>query len=646
MPARLTSSIRTAVNFVCTIETCTTPDGGKLASMQDRDSTEYDYIVVGSGAGGGPVAANLAAAGMRVLLLEAGGDAEPANYQVPCFHPFATEDSALSWNYFVRHYANDAQQMLDEKFRRPRDGVLYPRSGTLGGCTAHNALIAIYPHNEDWDEIAEDMRDESWRAENMRKYFRRLEACRYRPLERFLSLFGWNPSRHGFRGWLDTEAAIPLTALDDSQLIDVLGEAAFKAVESLRHPIGKLERTIVGWGDPSDWRLVKDKFEGVCFTPLTTRNHARTGTRELLKATQNRHPANLTIATNSLATAVLFDGKTAIGVSYLDGPHLYEADSAYSADNPGTSRKAYAKREVILSCGSFNTPQLLMLSGIGPANDLRKLGINVLVDLPGVGANLQDRYEVGVVSRMKENWRALLDAKFDTSDRLYAEWAKSRDGLYTSNGAVLAIAKRSSPKQPLPDLFMFALLGKFTGYFPGFSLQIEQRHDYLTWAVLKAHTRNTAGRVTLRSTDPRVMPAIDFHYFDEGSDTKGEDLDAVVAGVEFVRGLKGTLADAIAEEEIPGPTVVSTDDIRNFVKNNAWGHHASSTCKIAPCSDGGVLDSNFRVYGTQNLRVVDASVFPKIPGFFIVVPVYMIGEKASDVILADAKGRKATVRSS
>jgi choline dehydrogenase-like flavoprotein len=287
-----------------------------------------------------------------------------------------------------------------------------------------------------------------------------------------------------------------------------------------------------------------------------------------------------------------------------------------------------------------------MLSGIGPADDLRQRGISVRVDLPGVGANLQDRYEVAVVNRMKQDWTVLLGADFDTADKIYAQWAASREGLYTSNGAVLGIAKRSSSKQPLPDLFMFALLGKFCGYYPGFSRQLAEHHDYLTWAILKAHTRNTAGRVTLRSTDPRAMPAIDFHYFDEGTDSEGEDLDAVVAGVKFVRELQGSLGDAIAEEELPGASIVSDDDIRGFIKDNAWGHHASCTCKIGPRSDGGVLDSNFRVYGTENLRVVDASVFPKIPGFFIVMSVYMIGEKASEVILADAKRTKAPESSS
>jgi choline dehydrogenase len=633
MNARPPSSTRTVVDCLSTID------------MHDREKAEYDYIVVGSGAGGGPVAANLANAGMRVLLLEAGGDAEPADYQVPCFHAFASEDPSLRWNYFVRHYADDARQRRDEKFVAERDGVLYPRAGTLGGCTAHNAMITIYPHNDDWNEIVKVTGDQSWRPDNMQKYFRRLEGCRYRWLDRLLSLFGWNPTRHGYRGWLCTEVAIPLATLGDARLVDVLTEYALSTVESLSHSLGTLKRDIFGWGDPNDWQLVKDDFEGLCFTPLATDNHARTGTREFLKASEKAHPRNLTIATNCLATEVLFDGKAAIGVRYLQGAHLYEADAAYDAGNSATQRAAYAKNEIILSCGAFNTPQLLMLSGIGPADHLQEHGITPRVNLPGVGANLQDRYEVGVVNRMKRDWEILQGANFDTEDPLYAQWAASRDGLYTSNGAVLGIAKKSSPEQSLPDLFMFALLAKFSGYYPGYSRQIADHHDYLTWAILKAHTRNTAGRVTLRSADPRAMPAVDFHYFDEGTDVEGADLDAVVAGVKFVRGLQKPLSDAIAEEELPGANVVSDDDLRDFVKDNAWGHHASCTCKIgAPSDRGAVLDSNFKVYGTENLRVVDASVFPKIPGFFIVVPVYMIAEKASEVILADAK-RTAPARS-
>jgi choline dehydrogenase-like flavoprotein len=163
--------------------------------------------------------------------------------------------------------------------------------------------------------------------------------------------------------------------------------------------------------------------------------------------------------------------------------------------------------------------------------------------------------------------------------------------------------------------------------------------------VLKGHTANAAGTVTLNSADPRDPPHVNFHYFEEGSDAKGEDLDAVVEGVKFVRLMTSELKERklIAEEEVPGERVQSPDQIREFVRNNAWGHHASCTCSIGPRGKGGVLSSDFRVHGTEKLRVVDASVFPKIPGFFIVSAVYMIAEKAADVILTDAR-RIATSR--
>lgn len=163
--------------------------------------------------------------------------------------------------------------------------------------------------------------------------------------------------------------------------------------------------------------------------------------------------------------------------------------------------------------------------------------------------------------------------------------------------------------------------------------------NYLTWAVLKAHTNNRAGEVTLRSADPRDTPEINFRYFEEGTPDGGQDLDSVLDGIRFVRLITAKLKEngSIAEEELPGEAVHSDEDLRKYVRNNAWGHHASCSCAIGPREQNGVLDSSFRVHGTKGLRVVDASVFPRIPGFFIASAVYMIGEKAADVILEDAK---------
>ena len=146
--------------------------------------------------------------------------------------------------------------------------------------------------------------------------------------------------------------------------------------------------------------------------------------------------------------------------------------------------------------------------------------------------------------------------------------------------------------------------------------------------------------MTLRSADPRETPRINFRYFEEGDDAKREDLDAVVEGIKFVRSTTAKLKrkGLIAEEEHPGDHIRSDGDLRDFVSRHAWGHHASCTCKIGADDDpDAVLDSSFRVRGVKGLRVVDASVFPKIPGFFIVMPIYMIAEKAADAILADAQ---------
>jgi choline dehydrogenase-like flavoprotein len=159
--------------------------------------------------------------------------------------------------------------------------------------------------------------------------------------------------------------------------------------------------------------------------------------------------------------------------------------------------------------------------------------------------------------------------------------------------------------------------------------------------VLKGHTNNRAGSVTLASPDPRVRPRIDFRYFEEGTDASGDDLRSVVEGVKLARRMTaGMKPELVAEEELPGDKVNGDAELAQFVRDHAWGHHASCTCAIGPEASGGVLTRDFKVHRTEGLRVVDASAFPRAPGLFIVSAVYMIAEKAADVIVAEAKRGK------
>ena len=628
-------------------------------------TTDYDYIVVGSGAGGGPLAANLARAGLKVLLMEAGGDSCSASdtgrymYEVPIFHGLSTEYKECAWNYFVRHYTDTAKQKLDTKFVTAEDGVWYPRAGTLGGCTAHNAMITVVPQDQDWDYIAQITKDPSWAGQKMRGYFEQLENCHYaaRPgtpaydaegvvssiTELFKHREDWRDWHHGhgFKGWLTTSEADPLLALKDKEVIALLLNGVWEVLrDHIGNPLLRLETRL----DPNDSRNCKDSPQGLSFTPLAVANGKRNGPREYLLQTQKEYPDNLTIQLGALTTKILFEGTRAIGVEFLEGRHLYKADpQATDQPAPGIPRQIRAKREVVVAAGAFNSPQLLMLSGVGPKEHLQKFGIPPVVDLPGVGQNLQDRYEVGVISKLRRPFELLEGASFappvlgQPVEPAFAEWEQGK-GLYASNGTLIGIIKKSSKDKVEPDLYIFGLPGTFKGYEPGYSAKFERYRDRFTWAILKAHTNNTAGRVSLRSNNPLDTPQVEFHYFTEGNDEKQADLDAVVNGVLFVRDMNKHLGALIGDEEWPGELANTPEKLRQFIQNEAWGHHASCTNKIGADNDPmAVLDSRFRVRNTQGLRVVDASVFPKIPGYFIVSAVYMISEKASEVIVADAK---------
>jgi choline dehydrogenase-like flavoprotein len=602
------------------------------------DQFDCDYIVVGSGAGGGTLAARLAEQGMDVILLEAGSDPRtlggadrfPGDYDIPAFHAFASENPAMAWNMFVEHYADPQQASRDPK--RVEDGVLYPRAGTLGGCTAHNAMIFLTAQPCDWNALAAETGDAGWGAANMARYQQRVEACRHRPVWRWLGRIGIRSTGHGWDGWLPIEKGTPRQALGDKRLrrlLETAGIAAGRRITGLR---AAFERLVRGALDPNDHRT--NGAEGLCYAPLANDRHCRVGTRERVLGVAARH--RLRVELDALATRVLFEGNAAVGVEYRKGRHLYRAHT-HPGREEGELRHLRARREVILAGGAFNTPQMLMLSGIGPRAELERHGVPVRIDLPGVGTNMQDRYEVCVRSELSRSWDSLKDVRYDAADPVGAMWNKDRDGIYISNGAALAFKRKSDPALSEADLFIFALLGSFKGYYPGYSKDLVTSPNVVSWAILKARTDNRAGTVRLRSADPRDPPLIQFHYFEEGSGTPGRDLRAVARGVDFVREVTAPLKrkGMIVGELDPGEGVTGKA-LEDWVRDNAWGHHASCTCPIGAAAAGGVLDSRLRVHGVRGLRVVDASIFPRIPGYFIVSAVYMAAERAADMILEDA----------
>lgn len=673
---------------------------------KDRGRTPIDFIVVGAGAGGAPLAARLAERGYTVLVLEMGPEkpdrppgAAVDTTEVPLLHPASTEDPRHSLRFFVKHFDHDPDRSRDWKkhpmpgdpppTRRDEEGIFYPRAQGVGGCTIHNAMITICGPPEDYDEIAEATGDESWRGERMRTYFQRVERCHYaRPSlwARFLSYLGfgtgWEDSRHGFRGWLDVTLASLLFVKRDRRLLRVVLGGVAGAARSGAERLGDLihaalrGRLFPGL-DPNHWETLRRSPEGVSRIPVAITPHGkRSSARERLlglRAPGSPHRERLLLRTGFCVTGVILEDDPACGpepratgVRCLHREHAYEADpnaretEAYPSESEEV--RLHCRREVLLCGGTFNTPQLLMLSGIGPPGHLQEKGVEPRVELPGVGLNLQDRYEVPIIATVTDRFRSLDGLNLSIPDpdsqlRRWIEYPRAsayRRGIYSTNGGLvgLFVRSRQEPDANQPDLFIFALAGYFGGYFVGYSrpeVQLRRRPSgdemysrTLTWLILKARTRNRDGYVRLQCSNPLRRPEINFNSFRMADDGRPDpDLEAIHEGVEVVDEIlgigerKGTIKQEARPDRYPGLESFG-GDVREWIRHTSWGHHACGTCRIGADDDEmAVLDSRFRVRKVSGLRVVDASVFPRIPGFFIVANVYTIAEKAADAIAED-----------
>ncbi|KAI0539816.1 GMC oxidoreductase [Xylaria digitata] len=612
----------------------------------------YEYVVIGSGPGGGPLAANLARRGHSVLLLEAGDDqGQNLNQKIPFFWPFASEDPSMRWDYFVKHYSNDEQAAKDPKmvWDTPngtiyvgldppkgsiQKGIWYPRAGTLGGCSGHNASAAVLPHDSDWEYIAEMTGDESWAPEKMRRYYERLERCHYLPK---------GTPGHGFDGWLEIDRSDPVAVTSNEPIVRSAIEVVGLAPGAETHGPTK--------GIAPDLNAIGgQRANGLYDFPLTmSKDGRRSGARNYLVATANARNLDgtkkypLHIKTRCFTTKVLFARQQyqpkgskprAIGVEFFEGESLYKADPRYDSRRTGVRKRVLASREVIVAGGTFNTPQLLMLSGIGPRTELERFDIPVIVDLPGVGSNLQDNYETSVVGRSPEAYSVFKEiGGGGPGDLFLAQWVKGF-GLYKGNAISFCVLKK--PKRSTEeDLFLFGTPGVFTGFYPGFSKAFTGDAHEWTWDVLQFRPHNSSGTVRLRSNDPFNVPEINF---DINNDPE-RDLIAIAEGVLLARENLHSVKAPVGPftDVTPPPTADTLGEIKEAIKAEAFGHHAASTCRIGAADDKmACLDSRFRVRGVDSLRVVDASVFPRAFGTFPTLPLYCVGEKACDVILEDA----------
>ncbi|KAG6915224.1 hypothetical protein DXG01_012643 [Tephrocybe rancida] len=590
-----------------------------LPRCPDPTRADYDFVVVGAGAGGGPLASRLVESGYSVLLVDAGHDTVNVNTTLPGFNLRTLEDPEIDLDYTLKEYP--------PSFPVKRDSSWYPRARALGGSTIHNAMINIIAGTRpDFDGLAQTFNDSTWSRENMQNYFRRIEHNLYLPA---------NNTDHGFDGWLKT-STLPTDVFErNPAFFDAQVAALVDVLPQQGPPIDDLNA------------LASDGSVGVNGPSATIdENHIRSSVHERLQNVNATSPSLLHLSLDTLATKVLLcsngtgGSTTAYGINTVPGAALPVA-SNFNGKVGLNGRNVTAKYEVIVSGGVFQSPQLLMLSGIGDKNHLGQFGIQSVVHLPGVGSNLQDHDEVSVIWHLKQNYTLFNGCTFlsdPNKDPCLQDWIDSNHrNLYAFTTTIDAIITKSTPDRSDPDVMTYFTPAFFPGFFRGAPQQLADTHNALSAIVLKAHP---SSRGTVRLTGSHPQDRLDIKKFHFQAPGGSADVTALRNGVKRAREIVQTSAigPLVETEVFPGANVTTDDQINDFIFNRVFGHHGCCTNAMGPDSDSNsVLDGNFRVRGVDRLRVVDASAWPHVPGFFITTPTYMMSEKAADTIISSVK---------
>jgi choline dehydrogenase len=525
--------------------------------------SDCDYLIVGAGSAGCVLAGRLSEdPAVSVLLLEAGPTDKKLEVRLPAGFPKLFK-TERDWDYATEPEPELAQREL-----------YWPRGKMLGGCSSINAQMYVRGNPVDYDGWAE-LGNDGWAWNDVLPYFRRSEH------------FGRGASRwHGSSG--------PLYVEDQRDPSPLTRAAVAAAVEA---------------GIPAVDDINGATQEGVTLSTVTQHRGRRWSTADaFLRPARKR--SNLTVVTGAQTSRVLFDGRRAIGVEY-------------AVD--GATRQAMARKEVIVSAGAINSPQLLLLSGIGPAAALAEHDIDVLVDRPGVGANLQDHLTAPTIFTTSGSV-TLLDAEKPAE---LVKYVLRRKGMLTSNVGEAMAFVRSRDGLAAPDLQLIMAPVEYIDH----GLAPPPGHGISIGAVGVAPA--SRGSVSLRSADPFAAPAIAARYL-----SAADDAAPLVEGVKLARRIASqpSLKEHIDGEMWPGDDVVTDAQILDFVRQQAFTlYHPVGTCRMGPDHDAdAVVDPHLRVHGVDHLRVVDASVMPVIPRGNTNAPTIMVAEKAVDLIKADA----------